>query len=162
MGTGLPLFVIFAAVFADTIDPDLHSGDFTGKSSLEQFRINMQEFRPQAIHLAAATAVEMGVRGMMSVWRQTIIGSPATGTQFLKNSVFNQQIENAVHRHPVNRLASTNHIVDIACRKGAAAAADHLQHLQAIGGCLKACRLKEFCVVTVLTHGHTSICFLTT
>jgi len=67
---------------------------------------DVQAFRAQTVHLAALFAVEMGVRPVVFVGRQAVVGGPAAGAQAFDDTLVHQPVQDAVDRDPVDGAAA--------------------------------------------------------
>lgn len=125
------------AVLADSVHADFDLVDSAGEGFLERIGIDPQAFRSQAIHLSASFAVEMRVRQMVPVGRQPVIKCPAAGAEPIEHPMIDQQIENAVDRHPVDRTAALQSLEDVCSRKRIPVVSHDFQDAEPISGNLQ-------------------------
>ena len=69
---------------------------------------------------------------MVVVGGQAIVGGPAAGADALDDAMADQQVENAVDRHPVDSAAAFEGVKDVTGRQWETVVAHDLQNAQAI------------------------------
>jgi len=74
----------------------------------------------------------MRVPWMIMIWSQSIAKSSATGTEALNNITVNQQIKNAIDRHPVDLAPLLQNFMNVVSRQRGAVITDDLQDIDPI------------------------------
>ncbi len=69
----------------------------------------------------------------MIIRGQTVIKCPATRADAFNDAVLDQQVKNAVDGHSINRAASFQDFIDVACGKGESVIAHNFQNAHPIG-----------------------------
>lgn len=76
---------------------------------------------------------------MMFIRGHAVMCSPASGTNPFHEIVFNEDIENPVYRHAVNRLGSFDGVKYFSGCKRGIVTTDHLHYMDPIQGRFKSC-----------------------
>jgi hypothetical protein len=92
------------ATVADPIQADLDSTDQTGGFFEEALYIHRKRTLIQTPHVSAFAAIEMRMLGMVGSGYQAIPERPVTGADPRNQLSLNQQVQNAINSHPVDRM----------------------------------------------------------
>ena len=107
------LFRVANAVFADAVNTHLHLVDSTRKGFPQVLDIDIEAVRIEAAHLPAAFALKVGVGAVVVIGCQAEVGRPSAGADAFDDTVGDQQVEDSVDRHPVDRAAALEGVVDV-------------------------------------------------
>ena len=146
------MFPSFLTILTEPFNAYFHLLDVSGKRLPQVICVDGYAFRAQRVHLTATCTVEMNVRLVAVDRGKIIIKGPTAGVDALNDSVFHQQVENAVDSHEMNRAAPLEDIVDVADRQWVRVIPDNFQNPKPIGGCLEIHIRQQLFIVVLLAH----------
>jgi hypothetical protein len=153
------IFIGAQAVFAEPIDPNLHTLNQSRKGALHGFGINREALRIQTFQMTAALTVKMRMGRMERIGPQTVNKRSPAAAEPLDQTVVHKKIEDPINRHPVYRCVALQGLVYITGGKREIIAAQNFQYAQAVFGNLEFTCLQKIGIITLLTHlGSSRVC----
>jgi hypothetical protein len=122
-----------AAVLADAIKADFDSFDQSEKGgALKGLRVQANMIGAKAFHFSTFYAIEMGVRLVVGIWGQPVAKRAVAGTNALNQPFIHQELQDAVHCHPINHLGPVQFLDYFLSTQGVKPVANDFQNAQSI------------------------------
>jgi hypothetical protein len=141
------------AISANTFDANLYPLNLSRKGFLQVFHVDTQAFRAETVNGRTPGADEMRVWGVVFIGGHAVMCRPAADGYPLKEILLNEEFENPVDRHLVDRLGSAYGMKYFRRSQRAVIPADHFHDMQSIGSGFQTGIFQQLCVVALFTHG---------